>query len=375
MDKFEQYKLDLSEKDKKIVQDYLDKLNNLTKKYNIDKELYNDIEEMLFEKLQAEENLDQLKIIKIIKEVGEPEIIFSDYIEVNEINNNKTSEKKEEYIYQKLLNNGWLRDNENAIFLGISKTLADKLQISVLLVRILLLILIFPLGISIWVYILVGLILPVKGIDYSGKSNISYFKTQIILVIKNGIYNLITSFMKLMRFIPVKILIILKSIFVFCIKNILPVFRFFIFGLIGLFLSFGLIGLITIGSLYFTNFNFENIDFVQSLPNYFIFGIIFGIISITIFTIFSFIYGFSKKIINKYILSFGLISFIIALFLGISTGFDLIQKYSNKNEFTQKTEINIGNTGSYIINLNDLKETSFDLGGAKSIKLINSTGS
>ncbi|MDD4151969.1 MAG: hypothetical protein PHR68_05110, partial [Candidatus Gracilibacteria bacterium] len=53
----------------------------------------------------------------------------------------------------------------------------------------------------------------------------------------------------------------------------------------------------------------------------------------------------------------------------------LIQKYSNKNEFTQKTEINIGNTGSYIINLNDLKETSFDLGGAKSIKLINSTGS
>lgn len=372
MEKFEQYKLNISEKDKILVINYLEKLKNFTKKHNIEAELYNDIEEMLFEKLQAEENLDQLKIIKIIKEVWEPEIIFSDYVEIK----TGVEEKEiEDIFYQKMINSWWIRDNENAIFLWISKTLAEKIQISVLLVRILLLILIFPLWISIWVYILVWLILPVKWIDYTWKSNISYFKTQIILVLKNWIYNLIASFMKLIWFIPTKILIILKSIFIFCIKNILPVFRFFIFWLIWLFLSFWLIWLISIGSLYFTNFSFENIDFTQTLPNYFIFWIIFWIISITIFTIFSFIYGFSKKILNKYILSFWLISFIIALFLWISTWFDLIQKYSNKNEFTQKAEINIWNTGSYIINLNSLKETSFDLGGTKSIKLVHSSWS
>lgn len=372
MEKFEQYKLNISEKDKILVINYLEKLKNFTKKHNIEAELYNDIEEMLFEKLQAEENLDQLKIIKIIKEVWEPEIIFSDYVEIK----TGVEEKEiEDIFYQKMINSWWIRDNENAIFLWISKTLAEKIQISVLLVRILLLILIFPLWISIWVYILAWLILPVKWIDYTWKSNISYFKTQIILVLKNWIYNLMASFMKLIRFIPTKILIILKSIFIFCIKNILPVFRFFIFWLIWLFLSFWLIWLISIGSLYFTDFSFENIDFTQTLPNYFIFWIIFWIISITIFWVFSFVYGFSKKILNKYILSFWLISFIIALFLWISTWFDLIQKYSDKNEFTQKAEINIWNTGSYIINLNSLKETSFDLGGTKSIKLVHSSWS
>lgn len=375
MEKFEQYKLNISEKDKILVINYLEKLKNFTKKHNIEAELYNDIEEMLFEKLQAEENLDQLKIIKIIKEVWEPEVIFSDYIDVNKNSENIKEKNDDKNFYEKMIDNWWIRDNENAIFLWISKTLAEKIQISVLLVRILLLILIFPLWMSIWVYILAWLILPVKWIDYNWKSTISYFKTQIILLIKNWIYNLMASFMKLMRFIPTKILIILKSIFIFCIKNILPVFRFFIFWLIWLFLSFWLIWLISIWSLYFTNFSFENIDFTQTLPNYFIFWIIFWIISITIFTIFSFVYGFSKKIINKYILSFWLISFIIALFLWISTWFDLIQKYSDKNEFTQKAEINIWNTGSYIINLNSLKETSFDLGWTKSIKLINSTWS
>lgn len=372
MEKFEQYKLNISEKDKILVMNYLEKLKNFTTKHNIEEELYNDIEEMLFEKLQVEENLDQLKIIKIIKEVWEPEVIFSDYIEIK---SNLEEKEINDIFYKKMINSWWIRDNENAIFLWISKTLADKIQISVLLVRILLLILIFPLWMSIWIYILAWLILPVKWIDYNWKTNISYFKTQIILLIRNWIYNLIASFMKLIRFIPKKTLIILKSIFIFCIKNILPILRFFIFWLIWIFLSILLIWLISIWSLYFTNFSFENINFVQTMPNYFIFWIIFWIISITIFTIFSFVYGFSKKILNKYILSVWLITFIITLFLWFSTWLDLIQKYSNKNEFIQKAEVNIWNTWSFILNLNKLKNSRFDIWWTNSIKLVNSTWS
>ena len=167
MEKFEQYKLNISEKDKILVMNYLEKLKNFTTKHNIEEELYNDIEEMLFEKLQVEENLDQLKIIKIIKEVWEPEVIFSDYIEIK---SNLEEKEINDIFYKKMINSWWIRDNENAIFLWISKTLADKIQISVLLVRILLLILIFPLWMSIWIYILAWLILPVKWIDYNWKN-------------------------------------------------------------------------------------------------------------------------------------------------------------------------------------------------------------
>jgi hypothetical protein len=69
MEKFEQYNLDLSKKEQELVTKYLDKVSHFVKKHDIDKELYQDIEEMVFEKLSKEKELDQLKIIKILKEV------------------------------------------------------------------------------------------------------------------------------------------------------------------------------------------------------------------------------------------------------------------------------------------------------------------
>lgn len=69
MEKFEQYNLDLSKKEQELVTKYLDKVNHFVKKHDIDNELYQDIEEMVFEKLSKEKKLDQLKIIKILKEV------------------------------------------------------------------------------------------------------------------------------------------------------------------------------------------------------------------------------------------------------------------------------------------------------------------
>jgi hypothetical protein len=47
----------------------LKKIKNFIEKNNIDKELFNDIEEMVFEKLSLEKDLDQLKIRRVLKEV------------------------------------------------------------------------------------------------------------------------------------------------------------------------------------------------------------------------------------------------------------------------------------------------------------------
>ncbi|MDR2640713.1 MAG: hypothetical protein LBC61_05400 [Candidatus Peribacteria bacterium] len=69
MDKFKQYKLKLTDKNKELVKTYLQKMQKIVEKYNIEKELYNDIEEMIFEKLSNQKNLDQLSITKILKEV------------------------------------------------------------------------------------------------------------------------------------------------------------------------------------------------------------------------------------------------------------------------------------------------------------------
>jgi uncharacterized protein YpuA (DUF1002 family) len=69
MDKYTQYKLKITDKNKELVKTYLQKMKKFVEKYNIEKELYNDIEEMVFEKLSNQKKLDQLSITKILKEV------------------------------------------------------------------------------------------------------------------------------------------------------------------------------------------------------------------------------------------------------------------------------------------------------------------
>ncbi len=80
MSKFEQYHLQLTEKQKNTVHAYLAKLKRFVTKYELDEDLYNDIEEMVLEKLSNETDLTDLKIAKILQDVGEPEEIFSDSV-------------------------------------------------------------------------------------------------------------------------------------------------------------------------------------------------------------------------------------------------------------------------------------------------------
>ncbi len=367
MDKFEQYNLNLSGKQKDLVNNYLTKIKKFVEKHEIEKELFEDIEEMVFEKISFEKEISDLRIIQILKEVWEPEVIFSDYIE---------SDKKNDWelIYEKLENSWWIRDNENAIFLWISKTLSKKIWISVLAIRVLIVLLCLFWWLSAWLYILAWILLPVKWVDYSWESTLSYFKSQLILVIQNGSLNLAKSFANLLTFITTKWFAFIKSIFKFIFENIFPIFRFIIFGIIWTIFCLWILWLLTIWSLYFTKFSIENIDFTSSLPDYFIYWIFFGILALFIFAIFSFLYGISKKVLNWYVLWIWWISFLLALFLWISTWFDLFQKYSFRNEFEQTVKTEISNTWSYVLDLSKFERSiHFDIWWNWSIKLETST--
>lgn len=379
MDKFEQFKLNLSKKEKDLVSDYLNKIKNFISENKIDKELFSDIEEMVFEKLSLEKELDQLKIIKILKEVWEPEVIFSDYIDEKKTKKEKTSNPiLEENFFEKLIENNWIRDNEDAIFLWISKTLAKKSWVSVWWIRIILVLLCFVWWLSAWLYILAWVILPVKWENYEWKNTLSYLGTQIYDVVKDFIYNSYNTALEIIKFIFVNFFKIMKVIINFIINNIFPIIRFFIFWFLAFVFGSILLWLLTLWWAYFSKFSVGNIDFMWALPEYFIWWIVAWIVSVSILTVASFNYWLCKRILNSYILSLAWISFLIALFLSISTWFDLFQKYFVKNEFKQTTQIEISNTWSYFLDLNKLSyndEFDFDIGRIKWIRFENSTGS
>lgn len=74
-------------------------------------------------------------------------------------------------------------------------------------------------------------------------------------------------------------------------------------------------GLLSVGSVYFTHFSLENIDFIASLPNYFIYGIGAGAFALFVFALASIVYAITKKVINGYLFLLGGISFLVAIFL------------------------------------------------------------
>lgn len=374
MDKFEKYKLSLNEKQKDLVVAYLEKIKKFVDKHEIETELYNDIEEMVFEKLWNETEFSDLKIIKILKEVGEPEVIFSDYVQEK---TSTTKETQSELFFIKLEKMGWVRDNEGAIFLWISKTLSEKIGISILAVRIVLLILMFPLGLSIWLYILAWVLLPLKWLDYSQDSIYLFLRKQIVSAVRNWVYNLTASFLKIFPFVTKKIFELVKYVFNFVTKNIFPIFRFMFFWFIWIFLGFWIIWLLIILSFYFTNFSLENIDFLSILPIYFLYGILFSTICLSIFSIASFSFALNKKILNKYFWISWFLSFFISLFLFFSTWLDLIEKYSWRNELVQTTSINLWNSWSYVLDLDTYNNRGLDfwLWNISWIKLVNSTWS
>lgn len=76
MSKFKEYKIDISDKNKKLIKDYLKKIKGFIDKNDLETDLYFDIEERVFEKLSNDWELNQLKIKQILNEIGEPDDIF-----------------------------------------------------------------------------------------------------------------------------------------------------------------------------------------------------------------------------------------------------------------------------------------------------------
>lgn len=215
MDKYTQYKLKITDKNKELVKTYLQKMKKFVEKYNIEKELYNDIEEMVFEKLSNQKKLDQLSITKILKEVWEPEVIFADYIsdspyenpisqkEVkNNFNsNNKTKKDDDIPFYEKYIKDWQVRDNENAIIYWISWMLAKKSNLPVWLINalfIISIILTLPIGwMGIVIYFILWFILPIKWIDYKWKTLWEYFKIQLHHLFTDFFHNIFNSIKKI----------------------------------------------------------------------------------------------------------------------------------------------------------------------------------
>lgn len=342
MDKFKEYKLNIWEKEKNLVNEYLEKIQNYISENNIDSELYHDIEEMVFEKLSLETEFDQLKIKKILKEVWEPEVIFSDYVE-----SKKTQPKKEKFrepqevFYEKLIEAEWERDNNWAIFLWISWILAQKIGVPVWMVRVLLVIFVFVFWISAWFYLFVGLILPVKWTSYGKLSIVWYLQKQLYLEVKDFVYNTHNTIVYLIKFIFVKSFKMLWFIIKFTAENIFPIIRFVFFWILSFCFASVLLVLLVMGAFYFSGFSIWNMEFFSVLPPYFLWGVIFGIISATILTFWTFLYAIKKKTLNWYFFAWAWISFLIALFLGVSTGFNLTEKYFGRVELTQEAILDI----------------------------------
>lgn len=378
MDKFIEYKLNIWEKEKKLITEYLENIRDYIAQHHIDGELYHDIEEMVFEKLTLETHLDQLKIKKILWEVWEPEVIFSDYVE------NKKSSLKQELpfeekntFYGKLIENWWERDNNWAIFLGVSWVCGEKLGVPTWWIRVWLLLLIIVFWLSVWCYILAWLVLPVKWLTYKKLSTLWYLQKQLYHLVKDFIYNTYNSIVYFIKFMCIKIFQMLKLAFSFTCKNIFPIIRFVFFGTLSLCFASILLTLLVVGAFYFSGFSMGNMEFTSVLPSYFLWGIVFWILSSVLLTFGTFSLAFSKKSLPKYVLTGAWVSFLIALFLWTATSFSLLEKYAGKIEYTQEASIDVTSLESDNIqfDISDLmSDNMFWLSSISWIKVESSTG-
>lgn len=76
MNKFEEYKIKISWDNKKIVSNYLENIKLYIENNSLDSDLYNDIEERVFEKMSGYKDISQLDVKQILNEIGEPKDIF-----------------------------------------------------------------------------------------------------------------------------------------------------------------------------------------------------------------------------------------------------------------------------------------------------------
>ena len=366
--KFIEYNLNITDKNKDFVILHLQRIKDFVEKYNIEKELYQDIEDMIFEKLSNEKELTQLNITKIFKEVWEPEIIFSEYIDNNSIKisqektqtnsseSSSTEKNNEKLFFENMIDKWWDRDTKNAWFLWVSLVISEKSNLPVWMIRLLFVIFFLGWWFGFLIYAILWIILPIKWFDYKWKDNFWYLKVQLYHFIKDWFLNILRSIKNIAVWIVQNFFDLVKISFKFIIKYIIPIIRFLFFACIALALWWVFLWLIVLWALYFSNISINNIDYTSVLPNYFIWGIITWIYSIWVFMIAFFLFSVSWKWINKYILLSWFVTLVIATFLWASTSFHLIQLYSKENIIKQeaKIELNQKDSKDLVVDINDI---------------------
>ena len=329
MEKFQEYNLTLNQKEKNMVINYLNNIKNYIKAKNIDMDCYNDIEEMVFEKLSKSSELNQLKIKQILKEVWEPSDIFGDIWVENT--------KQDQTFYEKMIFNGWFIQKENAMILWICSLLSQKFSIPVLFIRILFIFWFLFLGLSFWLYFLAWIFIPVYWIDYSEKSMFQYFVFQL----KHCIKFWISNFLKLFIILFKKIMNLIKTIFKFFIDNFWPVIRFWFFGLIWFFLSFAILWLVWVLGFSLWGFSFENVDFFTNLSPFLNIALVLWIIWLSIFTFSSFSFWLAKKSLNKYFLFSAFISLVVSFLFFTMFWVEISKKYTNFETIKSNYDVNL----------------------------------
>ena len=185
----------------KFLSDYVERINSFVKKNQIDPDLHQDIIQRLSDQLTEKEKhwITQKIAVQIVNKLGEPEEIFGEESDFENLWNEKTKKEKSEYFYEKLQKNQRNRPQESAILLGICGMFAQVSGRNVRVWRVLFLFAnrIFFMGgmgniliLGRFLYFLLALIFPRKEKDYEEKSILKYFLNQIWdlrLIVSNSI--------------------------------------------------------------------------------------------------------------------------------------------------------------------------------------------
>ncbi|MBW7954551.1 PspC domain-containing protein [Candidatus Gracilibacteria bacterium] len=308
---------------KKLLDDYLQNLLDFIENNSQDREVYDDIKEIIYDKLSKIDTISKADIKNILKEIGSPKDIFD--IEIDDKKN--LSGLK---FYEKFQKSGIYRDNENAIFLGLSKLVAKKLEINIFWARIIWIVLIFPFGFGVGLYLLAGIILPLKDKDYKNISIGKYLLNQIFI----SLGDLLKNTIKIILLLPLNFFKLIKILWNFFINNIWGIISKFVYILFALFFIGILVGFITILAFKFGHFTLANYEILALMPQTLIWGIIFGVLWSFIFMIFSINKIFSKSKVHIGLFYTGITIAFVSLFLGITGGVELFGKYNGVQNLT-----------------------------------------
>lgn len=312
MNKFEEYKLDLSKKDKKMINDYLENIKKFIKENNQEEEMYYDIEERVFEKLSTYKKLNQLKIKQTLNEIWEPEDIF-------EIEQDSTN-----FIKQKLG------------FVGKKVKLLKNHKFLVSFIIMLFIWLIFDAWEEYFVTIFViGWIILSYYLynDYKEKSNWKISFIWWIRFITWKTKDITFSFFKLLKRLFIYIFWLSKKILLFSIKSLSKLFKllFSVFWYSVLWVSIIMLCIIPI---LLSWFKIWGIDYISVIPRELI--ISYLLLCVTIATLW--VYMIIRKIFLIHFIIIW-ISFVLVFSFAFLWWTKVYNKHSYEGKVTQKYTI------------------------------------